>query len=221
MVRPMLVAATVSPEAIRRKAEEVVARPDYQLDSGLNEESLSLWLTLLSWVLRPIIWLFEAMDGMPLFLRILVIIVLGIALVALAVHIVWTLIAALRPGAVGRLGSTVTRQQPTDPRKLEDEAERAAAEGEHLDAIRLLFRAALLRIEQAEQRKLRIGMTNRELLRRYSASALGEPLQLFVETIDRKWYGKQSCEPSEYERCREGYTRISTLTQRRADALGA
>jgi hypothetical protein len=217
----MLFAAAPSAEEIRRKAAEVVARPDYQLDSGLSDESMSLWLTLLSWIIRPIVWLFEAMEGMPIFLRILVIVLLVIVLLALSVHIVWTLIAALRPGAVRGLGSPVARQEAIDPRELEQQAERAASSGEHLDAIRLLFRAALLRIEQAEQRKLRIGMTNRELLRRYSASALGEPLQLFVETIDRKWYGKQVCEAAEYELCREGYTRISTLTQRRADALGA
>src|SRR5690606_25935134 len=143
-------------------------------DAGLSDESMSLWLTLLSWLLWPIIWLFESMEGMPLFRRILLIAALGLALLALSAHIVWTLIAALWPGPVRGLGSAAPRQQPTDPRELEEQAERAASSGEHLDAIRLLFRAALLRIEQAEQRKLRIVMTNRELLRRYSASALGE-----------------------------------------------
>lgn len=85
----------------------------------------------------------------------------------------------------------------------------------------MLFRAALRRIELAEDKKLRVGITNRELLRRYRQSPLSEPLQLFVEMIDRKWYGGEACESADALHCRESYGQIQTLTQGGPRALSA
>lgn len=212
----MLLAAAPSAEAIRRKAAEVVSRPDYQLEQGLDEGTQSLLLTFLLWILKPFVWLFEAMEGLPIGLRVLFIILLSVIAIALIAHIVWTLVSAIRqtPGREPR--TLADRDQPADPAELESAARAAETAGEHLEAVRLLFRAALLRIEAAEKKKLRVGITNRELLRRYRTSALGDPLQLFVETIDRKWYGGEVCEQSDFDECRQGYLEIQSLTNRLA-----
>ena len=66
--------SSLTPETIRQKAVEVVSRPEYQLDQGLDDQSQALWLTLLSWILKPFIWIFESLHGLPLLLRFMVVI---------------------------------------------------------------------------------------------------------------------------------------------------
>ena len=216
---PALLATSPQPETIRQKAAEVVARPEYQLEQGLNEETEAFWITILSWLLKPIVWLFEALDGLPIPVRILVIVVLLVLAVALTVHIVWTLIASIRQGGRRGLKRPLSQDEPADPEELEAAAQGAEEDGQHLEAIRLLFRAALLRIERAEEKRLRAGLTNRELMRRYRSSPLRDPLQLLVETIDRKWFGGETCESADYQRCRDEHGRIRVLTQGGPDAL--
>jgi hypothetical protein len=91
---------------------------------------------------------------------------------------------------------------------LEQLAERASLAGDYIGGVRLLFRAALRRIELFEHKKLRPGITNRELLRRYRTSPLAAPLARFVETIDLKWYGSLPCERADYEACEIEHDRI-------------
>jgi hypothetical protein len=199
-----------SPETIRQKAEEVVARPDYQLDTQLDPESLGLWIRLLLWLLTPLRWLFRSMEGMPDFLRWIVVITLTIILVLLLAHIVWTFIRAVR-GTPRRRFVQQSRGQEQTVEHWEQEARNAASCGDFILAVRYLFLASLRRIERAEKRKLRRGITNRELIRRYRASPLCEPLNCMVETIELKWYGHETCRETDFERCREEYARVCRL----------
>jgi len=217
-----LVLATVdSPEEVRRKAAEVVARPDYRLDQGLDSESQSLLLTVLSWILRPFLWFFESLQGLPGPLRVLVVITLFVIMVALIVHMVWSFVTAIRGSRTDSLSHASARDRVFDPRQLEASAEQAAADGQYLDAIRFLFKAALVRIEQAEDKKLRVGITNRELLRRYQKSPLRDPLARFADMIDRKWYGTETCESADYADCRTQHSSVCELLQRRTHAVSA
>ncbi|MCA9028153.1 MAG: hypothetical protein KDA86_23285 [Planctomycetaceae bacterium] len=208
-------------DEIRRKAAEVVSRPEYHLDQGLHEGTDSLWLTIITWILKPFVWLFEALDGLPVALRVLVIVVLGLVAIALIFHIIWSLVASIRQSPGRERLAPLDRESLVDPLVLEAAARKAEADGEYLESVRLLFRAALRRIELAEDKKLRVGITNRELLRRYRQSPLSEPLQLFVEMIDRKWYGGETCESADALHCRESYGQIQTLTQGGPRALSA
>jgi hypothetical protein len=205
-----LFASLPSPETIRQKAEEVVARPDYQLDSQLDPESLSLWLRLLLWLLTPFRWFFRSLEGMPDFLRWIVVIVLTIILVLLLVHIVWTFVRAVR-GTPRRRFVEQSRGQERTVEHWEQESRTAASRGDFISAVRYLFLASLRRIERAEKRKLRRGITNRELLRRYRASPLCEPLNFMVETIELKWYGHEICQQVDFEKCRDEYARVCQL----------
>lgn len=213
---------TVSPDndAIRRTAAEVISRPEYQVDRGLTPEAQALWQTVLGWILSPLFWLFERLNGLPMPVRILVTALLSVLLVVLVIHMVWSFVAAVR-----QTKTTITRRAPreqkVDPSTLEASAEQAAAAGEYLEAARLLFRAAILRIEGSEKRRLRVGITNRELLRRYRSSALSEPLSRLVDVIDRKWYGAEDCVQADYEQCRSEHARIQTLTHGSLDAVSA
>ena len=108
-----------------------------------------------------------------------------------------------------------------DPVSLEEEADRAGSRGDYIGAIRLLFRAALRRIEVAEKKKLRPGSTNRELLRRYRSTPLFTPLERFVETIDNKWYGGGTCVEEDYLTCRGEHARILKHVEEPRFAVGA
>jgi hypothetical protein len=108
-----------------------------------------------------------------------------------------------------------------DPEALVREAERAGRDGDYIGAIRLLFRAALRRMEVVEKRKLRPGATNRELLRRYRSTPLHESLERFVETIDTKWYGGATCLESDYSLCRSEHDRIRQYVERSKPVVGA
>ena len=207
-------------ETIRRKAVEVAARPEFQLDTDRDRESLSIWLRILFWLLTPIRWFLSLIEGLPDPLWWLIVIVLSATVVALLVHIVWSFLQALKGTPRKRFGAAAS-----DPKASAEELERAAAEaeahGDYIGAVRLWFRAGILRIERAEDKPIRRGITNHELLRRYRASPLFEPLQWFVRTIDSKWYGYDVCVAEDCLACRSEYDRICRLAVRRPHAVGA
>ncbi len=198
-----------------------MARAEYKLDEGLSEESQTLWLMLLRTLLRPFVWLSEVLGGLPTFLQIIVTIVLVIVVIALMSHIIWSIVAAVRgkPRHVQPAGTRTV--QESEPKELEAAAERAAANGLYLEGIRLLFRASLVRIERAQKRKLRVGITNRELLRRYRNSSLAEPLARFVDMIDRKWFGDEDCHAVDFESCLNDQLIIRQVTGAAHNALRA
>jgi hypothetical protein len=82
------------------------------------------------------------------------------------------------------------------------------ARGDYIAAVRLLFRACLLRLESAEKRAARAGVTNREHLRQHQDSPVFEPLRVFVDIIDTKWYGRGDCGRDDYEACIAAHARI-------------
>lgn len=209
------------PDVVRRKAQEIVSRPEYQVDQGLNEESQALWMTILLWLLKPLFWIFESLEGLPTPIRILVVILLSAALIVLVVHMIWSFASAVRGSRIDRLSAGRTREQQVDPVRLEKEAETAAVEGRYLEAVRHLFKAALVRIEQSDSRKMRVGITNRELLRRYQKTPLLAPLSEMVEVVDRKWYGTEVCDMSDYQSCRMQHSSICDVLQRRRHAVSA
>jgi hypothetical protein len=202
-------------ETIRQTAEEVLGRPYYNLhpqaDSGAS--LLDLIERVLRWILKPIEWLLEALGGLPLWLRWPIVLGLVVVLVLLIVHIVYTIMTSLRgPIRKAALDALVPRQS-RDPALFERQAREAVARGDFITAIRLLFHACLLRLEQAERKVFRAGTTNREHLRGHRDSPVFEPLKLFVETIETRWYGRGECGPADYEACLAAHARISQFAK--------
>jgi hypothetical protein len=205
-------------DAIRQAAKEVVARPYYRLGLDGDADGEPLILRILRWIFKPFRWLFDSMEGLPDLLRWAIVIVCALACAAIISHIVYTLLMAIRGPSLGRGGTYDSPTREVDPTDLEQQADRISREGDHIGAIRLLFRAALRRIELAEKRKLRPGFTNRELLKRYRASPLQSPLARFVDTIDQKWYGNLPCEQADYSACRDEHGRIREFINQRETA---
>jgi hypothetical protein len=196
-------------------------RPDYQLDASSSEEARALWLQILRWILAPFRWLFEALEGLPDFLRWLVVIVLALVCVALIAHIVWSFVSALRgPRPSARRYGTTRTERETDPNDLVRQAELASGRGDYIEAVRLLFRAALARLERAENKPFRPGFTNRALMARYRSSPLAEPLARLVGVIDAKWYGDEICRDEDYAACRAEHDRLHALIREQGHAVG-
>ena len=197
-------AAFPDPDTIRRTAREVIGRSDFQLRP--THDSRALWDVL--WrILQPIFRFFENLWDISPVLAWTVAIVLTVLLVALVAHIVYTFRQAMsrrsQLNAQMRLDS-----RKVDPIDLERQAEDAAVQEDFISAVRLLFRAALLRIAQREKRELRPGTTNREYLRRYGQTNFAIALQQFVDVIDAKWYGLGICQAQDYQACRRAHTII-------------
>jgi hypothetical protein len=205
------------PETIRRVAGEVLRRPHYQLhpqpDSGAT--LLEWLLRFLRWILTPFQWLFHAMEGLPGWLRWPIVLGLAVLLILLVLHIGYTFVNAVRGSGFGpKRGLARAVPSPArDPAALERQAAEAASRGDFITAIRLLFTACLLRLELVEKIVSRAGTTNREHLRRHRESPVFEPLKLFVEIIETRWYGLGVCGTEDFEICRAAYARIRDFAQ--------
>jgi hypothetical protein len=196
-------AAVPDPELIKRTANEVVHRPEFQLEPERNSSAL------LAFFLELVLRLLDALSGLwaisPV-LAVVVIALLVVALVALTVHIVYTLRAAWA-GEMPAQASLLKRRS-VDPAQLEREAEEAAGRFDYIGAVRLLFRATVIRLDQRTGRTPRPGTTNREYLARYKAASFIGALRQFVDVIDAKWYGYGQCDADDYQRCRLAHGQI-------------
>jgi hypothetical protein len=143
---------------------------------------------------------------------VLVIVLLVAVLVALIAHIVYSLHQGLRTH-IGLGASLSSKRRQLDPVQLERQAEEAANRQDYIGAVRLLFRAAVLRLDQRAGRQSRPGTTNREYLTRYRASGVIDALKQFVDVIDAKWYGYGECDVDDYRRCRQAHAMINATEQ--------
>lgn len=218
MMPQMLAFGSLPDETVLRdKAREVLARPDYHLQppGESTEWLIEAFLTVLKWVIAPFRWIYELSEGLPGFLRWTIVLVFAVVVVALVVHIIYTLVSAMRGGERERFAlpteAVPVRMTATE---LEQLAESAAARGELIVAVRFLFRASLARLELREKKLTRRGLTNREHLRRYRGTPFFEPLEVLVSTIEWKWYGEQACASEDWETCRRAYQSMAGLTVR-------
>lgn len=221
MTRWHLAAGLPDPDEIRRKAAEVLARPEYA-QAPPEEESAAQELLLR--VLRALrdgyYWLADSLGFLPASLRYPVAALLVAALVLLFVRFILML---RRASELPTRGSRVRDRQRhgQSPEELESLAQQEFERGRVIEAVRLLLRAGLLRLEQFEKRPHRPGTTNRELLRRYRASPLFEPLQTLVDTIDLKWYGDRPAAPDDYRNCLDAEVRLREVLASRAPRAAA
>lgn len=207
-------------ETIRRIAEEVVSRPDYNLEAqpGSGSALLEWILGFFEWLLTPFRALFGALTEISPVLAWAVIILMFLVVFALIAHIIYSIRMAMQGRQASLPFGAGKRKEQVDPTVLEQMADEAFGNGDYIGAIRHLFRACLLRLEQVEKRTFRRGMTNREHLRRYRSGPISQPLELFVETLDTKWYGQGVCLPEDYERCRSAHQNIRHLARETSNA---
>lgn len=211
------------PETIRRTAVEVTRRPDYRLEALTQDHLLAMRLMyrLREFLLTIFRWLYKLVEGLPEWLQHVIVWGLVLILVVLLGHMVYSIVSLFWASKRAQPLTVELSTAVSDPLTFERQAEEAAAKGDCSLAVRLLFRACVLRLEQAETRKFRGGMTNREILRRHRNSAVYESIRLFVETLEFKWYGQGVCSPADYEACRLAHAALVRSAKGARDVHGA
>jgi hypothetical protein len=132
--------------------------------------------------------------------------------------VVWTALAALVILAAGGVTSTAIRRRSIaveraraaalpaseDPRALEREADRAERDGDYGRAVRLRFRAGLLRLDRRHVIEYRPSLTTGEVARAVSSPAFAE----VGERFDAIAYGGRPAGRDDAEHARRGWTEV-------------
>jgi hypothetical protein len=133
--------------------------------------------------------------------------------------VLWGLFAALVIAATAFLTSRVVRRRAgdvrasaakpradpaLDPRRLEREAETAERRGELERAIRLRFRAGLLRLDRSKRISFRESITSREVSRRLRSPDFDRLARTFDEIV----YGRRAPQPGDAASTRDGWARV-------------
>jgi hypothetical protein len=130
--------------------------------------------------------------------------VLLAVLVCIAAVVVATRIARRRGDVAVDAGRVSERGPKLDPRRLEREAAEAERRGELELALRLRFRAGLVRLGLARVIPLRDSLTTGDVKR-----TLQQPdFDRLANTFDEIVYGRRSPEPSDVEDARAGWPRV-------------
>lgn len=119
----------------------------------------------------------------------------------LVIYLLWMalsrigLLRASRPAQP----ASASQEEPAAP---EDALARARAlweQAEFLQAMRMVYRAALLRLHEAGEVRLAPGMTNREVLRRLQKPELKQAMRPATDLFDERFYHQQSASADDYQ----------------------
>lgn len=190
--------------ALRRTLDEILSS-GYQLEPPIRIQ-IEQWLI---WLLRRIAKLLGNLSesgplaGMPLWLWWVIFGVCVTLLVLIFAHIVITVRSVLRQEQIRspRQRRLVRRE---DPASVLHAAESALEAGEYERAVRLLYRAALLRLDRAGLLSEDPTRTNWENLAAMpaDAGAVTETLAALTRTVDDTVYGGRPVSRSTAEQCR-------------------
>jgi hypothetical protein len=207
------------PQAVRQAAREVLARPEYHLDAATDFSDVitklwQAWRQVIEAIRDAFAWLY----GMSPILAIGITVALIVSLCLLLGHISWTLLIVARRDQRAAHSLEDLAGRRVDPAELAREADDAGTRGNYILGVRLFHRAALARLEQAEEKPFRPGATNREHLNRYRATPLYDWLSRLVSIIDSKWYGSEPCLATDFAEGRDAYEHICLLARGKAHA---
>ncbi len=129
-----------------------------------------------------------------------------LALVAVLAHLLWRVYrdGVRRP----KTDDDEPEEEPPPADELAERAQALAQDGRYADASRVLYRAALTRLEEARGGRFQSGLTNTEYLRTFRAPWVLESLRVFVDLINWKWYRDNRIDLDDYRRCEEAYRRL-------------
>lgn len=208
------------PDVIRQTANEILSRPEYRPESiAWDLTPIFQWFPeTLREIFSPITSALDAAFELSPLFGWFVIVALGVILGGVIAHLIYSMRVALgggrREGAPLRLEGELANL----PETWEQGAEEAFSRNEYIKAIRSLFRAGLLRLEYAQRVRLVRGATNREYLEHFRDTPVFEPLLLFVEMIDTKWYGDSTCGLADYQQCVQAHVAIRRIAEEKPDA---
>jgi hypothetical protein len=154
-------------------------------------------LDALSRVFEPVVRALGNLFGQPL---------IGWPLAALVVLVALLVVAQTvrRRGWEGLHGAAERAPRPVDPARLEREADDAERRGDLERAIRLRFRAGLLRLDRARAIELEASTTSGEVSRRLRSRDFDDVAASFDAVV----YGRRPPRGEDVELSRAGWTRV-------------
>ena len=180
--------AMSTPDDIRRAVADELAEPKYRLDEPWWTELVTslerAWVRFLEWAIQV-----SEYVGGPLVLALLV----GITLVVLAVFVTANLGKRRARAVDERIRREHEVSRGLDPEVLESRARQAEIAGDHATAFRLLFRAALIRLDRAGAIDLRPSSTSTTL----SETLHSEQFDLVAQRFDAIAYGDKPAHPGD------------------------
>ncbi|MDQ1460293.1 MAG: hypothetical protein QOI08_1777 [Actinomycetota bacterium] len=199
---------TVDPDAARREAQRILSSRRFRSASTPRPLRGPLrWLgDRLATVFGPIGRFFGRIPG-PVWILVLIAVVAVI--VGLAVRARRRL-ATRAPSTTKRTGGALEDEEE-DPDALERAADEAEHDGDLARALRLRFRAGLLRLGDRGAIRYRPSVTTGEV-RRTLGSATFDDL---AGTFEAVTYGGRTAEPPDVERARRGWPHVLEETGRR------
>jgi tetratricopeptide (TPR) repeat protein len=218
-------AAALPPErAVRQAIAAVLSRPEYQacaprLPQRWSAALLSLLDRLLRWLLRPLEWVVERLEGargeaVPL-VRWLVGGLLTLVLVLVLLHLYYMAISAFRAGGQkrgGRAGAAADLR--ADPAVLLAQAQAAAAQGHYRQALRLLYQATLLRLDRAGLVVCHPARTNWDYAQALAGHAhLAEPFHTLTLIVDRALYAAAPVAGEDFARAQQASKAVEAALQ--------
>lgn len=196
MMRGLL--ASADPEAIRRKADDVFSRPEFNPTRP--------WFDFPQWFIDFFRWIGKLGSTAPYIFWALLI----ASIIALILIIIYVVRSTIRSSTFGLAGGSRTRAERMRQSAGHFEmAGECAERGEYTEAIRHLFLSLVFRFDEAGRVVLRPAATNREYLRLLD-ERLPERREIstFVDFLDDFWYGQRNSDRAHYEQSLSTYERL-------------
>lgn len=214
MVDHGVAVARLAPEMIRRKAHEILVRPEFKhSDAGIAPTWLSTLWRAIRRFLGKVVHQMDAIHFASPVLYWFIMAGLAAVLLFLIFHITWSVYQSLRrwPGRLTLLD--IAEDNPTSPSVWESKAKEAWMRGDLVGAVRFLFSASLLQLELASGRVFRKCATNREHLASVAGTPAHAPLSVLAEIVETRWYGGRDCLSEDYDQCAAAYTELMQAAQ--------
>lgn len=197
--------------------KEILAKPEYQWSEEAPPSPLEEWIA--RQFERFVNWLFGALEGSisSTGLRIWQLILIGLGALAL-VFVLGYMGRHLRKviAAEAELGSDDHIEENLSASAALSKAQAMSDSGDYRMAVRYLYLAALLQLEERGLLRYDRSRTNREYLgdiKRRRILGLSDSFTEVVEVFDRVWYGYQPLDQAGYENYSEAVAQVGRLRE--------
>jgi hypothetical protein len=189
----------VDSERLRQEAERILSHPRFRSAPTFSER-LGAWLAELWYrFLQFLDWLAGRLGG-PLVLGTLLL----VAVVVVSILVARNLGTRRAREVEARVRAERALARGADPADLEREAESASRHGDFAWAVRLLFRAGLLRLDQAGQISFQPGMATSEVADRLDSPVFTQLARRFDEIT----YGHRPATSVDVAEARAGWQQL-------------
>lgn len=192
----------VDSERLREEAERILAQPRYRTQPT-NSERFGEWLEQLWYRFVEFLVGIADLIGGPLVLGGILFLVVVIAAVLVTRNL-----GQRRAREIElRIMREKVLARGADPADLERQAQIAASTADYSTALRLTFRAGLLRLDETGQIRYRPGLTSSEV-----AELLASPeFEALARRFDEVVYGHRTATADDFAVARQGWQRLLNL----------